>query len=277
MINPEVQGYTVSEMMLCCVAREVKNGEFLGQGIATPMISAGYLLAKMTHAPDVYAGYPVGNAISKEVAPVALSTFEDFSLGKALKKVSYVQIICDFGPRLDVLEFFRPAQIDKFGHFNTVVIGDYARPKVRLIGPVGLSDVTPYRQRIHLYVTRHTKEIFVDKVDFISGLAICPPLRTTATLISDLGVFRFTERGMALETIHPGVTPREVQENTSFPVELPSGVGETPPPTEEHLRLIREVIDPLGIRELEILTGEERNKKIREIYRKEQELKGSKL
>ncbi len=57
---------------------------------------------------------------------------------------------------------------------------------------------------------------------------------------------------MRLLTVHPGVTVDDVVAATGFELALADPVGETRPPTEEELRLIREVIDPAGLRRSEI-------------------------
>ncbi|GIU93483.1 MAG: hypothetical protein KatS3mg011_2389 [Acidimicrobiia bacterium] len=57
---------------------------------------------------------------------------------------------------------------------------------------------------------------------------------------------------MRLASVHPGITVEQVQEATGFELLVPaSGVPETPPPTEEQVRLLREVIDPDGMRKRE--------------------------
>ena len=44
-----------SEDLLCvCISRQVEDGEILAQGLATPLVAAGYLLAWHTHAPKSF-------------------------------------------------------------------------------------------------------------------------------------------------------------------------------------------------------------------------------
>jgi glutaconate CoA-transferase subunit B len=52
---------------------------------------------------------------------------------------------------------------------------------------------------------------------------------------------------MHLAGLHPGVTVEEVRAATGWEINVPPGVAETPPPSREELRLIREVLDPEGI------------------------------
>jgi glutaconate CoA-transferase subunit B len=75
-------------------------------------------------------------------------------------------------PQLNPKEFFRPAQVDRFGNFSSVVIGDYHVPKMRLPGSVGIPDVTNDSKTIYMYVPRYSPRVFVEKVDFVSGIGL---------------------------------------------------------------------------------------------------------
>ena len=77
---------------------------------------------------------------------------------------------------------------------------------------------------------------------------------------------------MRLISYHPGVTPERIQKRTGFELEIAPSLHETPPPTPEELHLLREKIDPLGIRSLELLSGSTRRQKLREILEREQSL-----
>ncbi|HHV71726.1 MAG TPA: hypothetical protein GXX38_03835 [Clostridia bacterium] len=269
------------EVMISCIAREIKNGDVLAQGIATPLVASGYILAKMTHAPDSVFLYTIGNTLSRDAGKVALSTYEDLSIGRALKQISFTDISCEILSAVKPKEFFRPAQIDKWGNFNNIVIGDYYKPKVRLPGCAGIADVTTYYENIYLYVPRHNKNTFVEKIDFVSGvgylsgesqaerekLGVISP--GPKKIITDLCVFGFVEGRVALESLHPGVSLQEVIDNTGFEIIIPDKIVETQPPTAEELDLLRNVIDPYGVRELELLSGKKRLAKIREIYKQE--------
>jgi glutaconate CoA-transferase subunit B len=52
---------------------------------------------------------------------------------------------------------------------------------------------------------------------------------------------------MRLLTVHPGVTPEEVQARTGFPLLLAESVGETPIPSAEQVAILRQRVDPEGI------------------------------
>ena len=51
---------------------------------------------------------------------------------------------------------------------------------------------------------------------------------------------------MFLVSLHRGVSLQDARDNTAWELRVGEGVGETPPPTEEELRLVREELDPEG-------------------------------
>ena len=74
-------------------------------------------------------------------------------------------------------------------------------------------------------------------------------------LVSDLGQFDFKNGVLRLVSYHPHTSPEQIQSHTGFALEISANIHKTPAPSSEELRLLREVIDPLGIRRLEFLSG----------------------
>ena len=264
-----ISRFSIDEMICVCIARQIKDGEVVAQGIATPLVASGYLLAKHTHAPNMQFASAIGNALVREPAPVGLSRIEELWLKNVMMPLPFAQIACEMLPRYHPKEFFRPAQIDPHGNFNNIFIGDnYHRPRFRLPGCGGIGDVTVYGDKIYLYVPRHSKVVFAPEVDFVSGLGHSSARRAGAGpryLVSDLGQFDFAGGRLRLTTIHPGVTMEKIERRTGFELEIAPELRDTPSPTPEEIRLLREVIDPLGIRRLETASGSQRKHLIREI------------
>ena len=77
--------YTTDELICACIARQIEDGEAVAQGIATPLVAAGYILAKLTHAPSMIFTSAIGNAICNDWLPLSLSRIEDIWLGRALR------------------------------------------------------------------------------------------------------------------------------------------------------------------------------------------------
>jgi glutaconate CoA-transferase subunit B len=181
---------------------------------------------------------------------------------------------------LTTIEWFRPAQVDQYGNTNNICIGEWDNPKVRLPGCAGIADFSMFYSRgSFLYTPRHNKRTFVptEKLFFTSGVGFPegkPSLCGGAgpqCVVTDLAYLDFDEKSkrMRVSSIHPDSTLEEVKENTGFELLVPDNIIETNPPSEEELSLLREKVDPLGIRKLEVLAGEEREKLLNQIIKKE--------
>jgi acyl CoA:acetate/3-ketoacid CoA transferase beta subunit len=261
--------YTPDEIMVVCMARQVQDGEIVAQGLATPLVAAAYLLARRTHAPNLYFASAIGQSICRQPAPLGLTRIESLWLDNSLHNIGFVRAAADLLPRLRPKEFFRPGQVDAAGNFNNIAFGqDYRHPRLRLPGSGGIPDVTTFINDIHLYVPRHSRVTFVPKLDFLSGLGY-HPARTHGAgpryLVTDLGQFDFAGGHMRLTSYHAGVEIERIQARTGFPLEISPNVQETSAPTPEEIRLLREEIDPMGIRRLEALSGAARRELLHEI------------
>jgi acyl CoA:acetate/3-ketoacid CoA transferase beta subunit len=261
--------YTIDELIAVCIARQVEDGEKLAQGLATPLVAAGYILAQRTHAPNAYFASAVGQGVVYGWAPLGIAHVEELWLGKALANASFITLVADILPTLKPKEFFRPAQVDPWGNFNNVAIGkDYNRPRLRLPGTGGIPDVSVTSDEMYMYVPRHSRAVFVPALDWRSGLGHDPARRQGSGpkyLVSDLGQFDWAKGQMRLVTCHQGVTVERIQAKTGFELALAPELSETPPPTLEEIRLLREEVDPLGVRRLETLAGTARREHLRQI------------
>lgn len=154
------------------------------------------------------------------------------------------------------------SQFDRYGNQNFVCIGDPRQPKSQLLGFRGapgntISHTTSY------WVPGHTTKTFVPKVDVVSGVgwdraAALPNdggrFHEIRRVVTNLAVLDFEtpDHTMRLRSVHPGVTVDEVVAATGFDLVVPDDVAESRLPTDEELTLIREVIDPKGLRYSEV-------------------------
>ena len=265
--------YTCDELMCACISRQIVDGEAVGQGIATSLVMAGVILAKLTHAPNILLASAIGQSVCRDWAPLGLARVEEQWIGKGLAFLTFSEIACELLPRVKMKEFFRPAQIDSRGNFNNVFVGtNYDRPQMRLPGSGGIADVTGYNDKSCLYVPRHSRAVFAEPIDFVSGLGHRPD-RIDGTgpvyLVSNLGQFDYADGRMRLTTFHPGESIAKIQAKTGFPLDVAPDARETEPPTVEEVRLLREQIDPLNVRKMEMLNGAQRKALIRDILRRE--------
>jgi acyl CoA:acetate/3-ketoacid CoA transferase beta subunit len=155
-----------------------------------------------------------------------------------------------------------PSQIDSFGNANISAIGSHAKPKAQLLGVRGapgnaVSHPTSY------WIPQHSSRVFTAKVDMVAGVgwdnaAKAGPAATRymqlRRVVSNLASFDWDpgSHRIRLLSVHPGVTVDEVIAATGFDLVIGDDVPVTREPTAEELRLIREVIDPQGMRYREV-------------------------
>ncbi|GAA1548737.1 CoA-transferase [Actinomadura kijaniata] len=146
-----------------------------------------------------------------------------------------------------------PSQVDRFGNMNISCIGDWERPSRQLLGVRG----APGNTRLNttsFWVPRHSPRVFTEQVDFVSGVGTDRGAHELRAVVTNLAVLDFAtpDRRMRLRSLHPGVTLDEVVAATGFDLAIPGEVPLTRTPTGEELRIMREVLDPRGLREREV-------------------------
>jgi len=141
--------------------------------------------------------------------------------------------------RLDTA-FLSGVQIDDQGRVNMSVIGDFARPKVRLPGGAGSAALMPTARRTILWRTKHDARTFVDRLDFVTAAG------NVDRVVTPLCVFRRVNGRLVVESIHFGVTPVELRAATGFAIEVNELTPVTPPPSE-HERAVLAALDPTGV------------------------------
>lgn len=262
MTDTTEQAYSLDELMVSALARQFDDGDQVCNGAASFIPVCAFQLARATHAPELVW---LAGAVGLDARPrrVPASTLEAPLWQRSSMYMPQYEDFWSYVLNGRWLTKFcvRGAQIDRFGNANNSVIGDdYHHPKVRLPGSAGLGDMGSIGKRLLYWTTTHNPRTFVEKVDFVTcagwldggdererlGLEGGPEV-----VVSDLCVMDFEpeSHAMRLVTVHPGVTVEQVQEATGFELALPEGgVGETPVPTAEEVRLIREEIDPEGAR-----------------------------
>jgi glutaconate CoA-transferase subunit B len=245
--------YNAMELMICISARLLENGSTVGVGTGAPCAAA--MLAQRTHAPDLYIVFEAGG-LAPLLPLMPISVGDSRTVYRALMATSMCDILeaCQRG--MVDYTFLGGAQIDAYGNLNSTVIGDYSRPRVRFPGSGGANDFASLCWRT-LVMTRHDRRRFVAKLDFLTspGYLTGPGAREAAGLpagsgpykvITDLAVMGFDERSkrMQVESLHPGVTFDQAQENTGFELLKGAAIGQTEPPRSEELRILRKEVDP---------------------------------
>jgi len=246
--------YTLAELCICAAAEAWRgDGEVLASGIGViPRLAAA--LAKLTINPALLLTDGESCLVAE---PVPLGPRGDYE--------PIIEGWMPYSRTFDVLwrgqrhAMVGPVQVDRYGQSNISVIGDYAKPKAALLGVRGF----PGNSISHInsfFVPNHSRRSFVEgEVDMVSGAGYNParwpngriPERFEIRLVvTDLAVLDFggPQHQPRVRSLHPGVTFEQVQDNTGFPLHRPDVIPTTPAPSEEALRLIRERLDPHGLR-----------------------------
>ena len=129
---------TAEERMIVAAAAEIADGDIVFVGIGVPSLAA--VLAKRTHAPHATLVYESGVVDSLPPVP-PLSTGSPSVIDGAALAGGCLEV---FGAlqagRLDV-GILSAAQMDRHGNLNSTVIGDYAAPRLRMVGSGGAHDI----------------------------------------------------------------------------------------------------------------------------------------
>jgi len=234
---------------------EDKKSVFVGTGL--PIIAS--MLAQRSHAPSLFIVFEAGG-LGPQIPELAISVGESRTFHRAVAASSMHDVMSIAQAGYVDYGFLGAAQMDMYGNINTTVIGDHDHPKVRLPGSGGANDVASFSNRLIIIIANQSKRTFVNKVDFLTtpGYLDGPGARERAglakgsgpyRLITQLGIYSFDEetKRLKLLSLHPDITLDEVKENSSFEIIIPDKVETSPEPAEEHLRILREEIDPAGI------------------------------
>ncbi|MFF2324966.1 MULTISPECIES: CoA-transferase subunit beta [unclassified Streptomyces] len=240
-----------------CVVACAEAWRNAGEVLASPMGTVpaiGARLAKLTFAPRLLLtdgeALLMGDVPAVGVPPGIVEGWLPFRQHLALTATGRRHVMMG------------ASQLDRYGNQNISCIGDWGRPTRQLLGVRGAPGNTVNNPTSY-WVPRHSARVFVERVDMVSGVghdraAAAGPsaarFHRLPEVISDLGVFDFDtpDRTMRLRALHPGVTVEQVTEATGFALTIPDEVPWTRDPTEAELRLIREVVDPKGLREREV-------------------------
>ena len=239
--------------MAVVAARELRDGVVVFVGIGLPNLACN--LARATHAPNLVLIYESG-AIGAVPERLPVSIGDPALVTGALMVASMADTFqCLLqGGRIEV-GFLGGAQVDRHGNINTTVVGEYARPMVRLPGSGGATEIAIHARRT-LVIGALSPRAFPAQVDFITSPGHRSHGRTRRELghpgagpvrvITDCGVLEANaETGeLELASLYPGVTAESVKQRVGWPLVARASLPSVAPPTSEDVRLLRDVLDP---------------------------------
>lgn len=241
---------TSTEMMTIASARLLEQNAVCFVGIGLPSAAAN--LARLTHAPGVVLVYESGPIGAKpHILPLSIGDGELAETADTVVSTPEVFRYWLQGGRIDV-GFLGAAQIDRFANLNTTVIGNYNKPRIRLPGAGGASEIASGAREVFL-ILKQSKRTFVDKLDFRTsmgfgdggdhrerlGLAGKGPTK----VVTDLCIMEPAPktRELTVTFLHPGVTREQVVEATAWHVRFAEKLAVLEPPAPNELAVLRDL------------------------------------
>ena len=217
----------------------------------TPMASIGARLARLTFAPDILLTDGEAQLLADTPAIGAPGAVEGWMpFGRVFETLAWGRRHVVMGAN----------QIDRFGNQNLSAFGPLQHPTRQMFGVRGAPGNT-INHATSYWVGSHSTRVFCDAVDVVSGIGWDkidpgnPAYRfvNVNQVITNLGVFDFNgpDHTMRAVSLHPGVEPAEIGDNTAFEVHGLDDAPATRLPTGDELDLIR-TLDPKSLRDKEI-------------------------
>ena len=218
----------------------------------TTMVSIGARVARLSFAPDILLTDGEAQLLAETPAIGAAGAFEGWMpFGRVFETLAWGRRHVVMGAN----------QIDRYGNQNLSAFGPLQHPTRQMFGVRGAPGNT-INHSTSYWVGNHSTRVFCDQVDVVCGIGWDkvdsgnPAYRFVDVhrVVSNLGVFDFGGPGRTMRAVslHPGVEPAEVRSNTTFEIHGLDEAPHTRLATADELTLIRERIDPKGLRDREI-------------------------
>lgn len=241
------------EIMTIAASRLLEDGKVLFAGIGQPLVAAA--IAKRRQAPNLTVlleGGMIGIELQAGELPASTNEVRAAIGAQMLTTATDIFLMAqrgffDYG-------FIGVAQVNQYGNVNTSVVGDPAKPVVRLPGPGGANDIASMCNEV-VVVTQHEPRRFVERVNFITS----PGFLTGTTsrrdsgllyggprwVVTDLALLDFApdSRRMRVRALQAGVTLDQVRAATGFELLVHDQLDELPPVDDAELALLRHLVN----------------------------------
>ena len=239
--------HTLSELMVCAAAREIKDGELVFVGMRLPLIA--FVVAKKTHAPHAVGLFENGVIRSTPAAELIYTMADPPNISGATQCLDMLGVMSLLQSGRVDLGFLGAAEVDRFGNLNsTQVQGPHGT--IRLPGSGGACDIASLAHRF-VVLLEHKKERLPERVSFMTSPGygegrgwrkkIGLPRGGPSAVITTKALLRFDDNGEAyLDSVHPGIEIEDVVANTGWKLRPAKSVQQTLKPSPAELQAIRE-------------------------------------
>jgi glutaconate CoA-transferase subunit B len=239
--------YSLSELMVCAAAREIRDGELVFVGMRLPLIA--FVVAKKTHAPHAIGLFENGVIRSTPASQLIYTMADPPNIRDATQCLDMLGVMSLLQSGRVDLGFLGAAEVDRFGNLNsTQVHGEHGM--VRLPGSGGACDIASLAHRF-VVLLEHKKERLPERAAFMTSPGngdgpgwrkrVGLPRGGPSAVITTKAVLRFGKDGEAyLGSIHPGVDLEDVLANIGWKLKMADAVETTAEPSSAELQAIRE-------------------------------------
>jgi glutaconate CoA-transferase subunit A len=279
--SPSVEEWTVDELMTVWLSRTVDNRSICTCGSSAPLPVAAYMLAKRRHAPLATLISMNGCYVDVAERPLSLGLgeWQDF-LSAAQHGGSEDTYRWYYQAGRITHEVVGAAQLDAHAATNNQWVTRAAGGRIRLPGQGGMADVANLHRDFMVYLPRQSRQGTPERVAQISSSRAWADPRTRTdygyqpgrtVVLTDLCVMEpGGEAGrLQVTSLHPGVAMSDVQAVTGFDIEASDDCDVTVPPDADELRVLRNEVDPLGVRRLDFVPARARAALLAEILANE--------
>jgi glutaconate CoA-transferase subunit B len=227
---------TAAEIQTVVAARSLVGKRSCFIGVGRPSTAA--ILAREVHNPELVLVYESGTLGAKpQRIPLSIG---DGELAETADFVVAVPEMFNYwiGAGRIQVAFLGAAQVDRQANLNSTVIGDYGSPRTRLPGAGGAPEIATGCPEV-VVIAPHSTRTLVPQLDFRTTTGA-----HTTRLITDLGVLEPAPATgeLTLTHLHPGATVEQVREATGWELAVAGNLGATPPPTDQELEALRELV-----------------------------------
>jgi glutaconate CoA-transferase subunit B len=237
----------MSELMVATAAREIHDGEIVFVGMRLPLIA--FVVAKKTHAPNAIGLFENGVIRATPARELIYTMADPPNILGATQCLDMLGVMSLLQSGRVHLGFLGAAEVDRFGNLNsTEVYGP--KGNTRLPGSGGACDIASLAHRF-VVLLEHSKQRLPDRVSYITSPGngdgpgwrqrVSLPCGGPSAVITTKAVLRFNSDGEAyLASVHPRIEIEDVLSSTGWKLSVSDNMAQTPEPTDEELKAIRE-------------------------------------
>lgn len=202
---------TPGETLVAAMAREIRDGDVIATGVASPLPILAIEVARRTHAPNLTYLACVGS-LDPQITSLRPCS-EDLTYLEGRAGEVTIPDLFDHARRgrVDVM-FFGAAEVDGSGDTNLTAAGSVEEPRYKFPGVAGAATLRRWVRRPILLVSRQSRRNLVPQVQ----IASTSDRDRRTRLLTDLGTFELGRAGASLLGRYAWADEGTISERTGF-------------------------------------------------------------